>query len=35
MIRQRYTVLDLLLETDQLDDCVEELFAAGGFWSAN
>jgi glycerol-1-phosphate dehydrogenase [NAD(P)+] len=34
MIRQRYTVLDLLLETDQLDYCVGELFAAGGFWSS-
>jgi glycerol-1-phosphate dehydrogenase [NAD(P)+] len=33
MIRPRYTVLDLLNETGLLDDCVEELFASGGFWA--
>ncbi len=32
MIRSRYTILDLVNETGVLDDCVEELFAAGGFW---
>jgi glycerol-1-phosphate dehydrogenase [NAD(P)+] len=34
-IRARYTVLDLVYETDILDECVEELFASGGFWSAS
>ena len=33
MIRPRYTVLDLLNETGLLEECVEELFAAGGFWT--
>ncbi len=33
MIRRRYTVLDLLTETMLLDECVEELFADGGFWA--
>lgn len=32
MIRKRYTVLDLLLELNLLDELVEELFAPGGFW---
>jgi len=32
MIRSRYTILDLANETGVLDACVEELFAAGGFW---
>jgi glycerol-1-phosphate dehydrogenase [NAD(P)+] len=33
MIRPRYTVLDLLTETDLLDRCVAELFSDGGFWN--
>lgn len=33
MIRSRYTALDLALETGILDECVEELFAPGGFWT--
>jgi glycerol-1-phosphate dehydrogenase [NAD(P)+] len=33
MIRRRYTVLDLAAETGLLDECVEALFAPGGFWS--
>jgi glycerol-1-phosphate dehydrogenase [NAD(P)+] len=33
MIRRRYTVLDLATEAGILDDCVEELFAPGGFWA--
>lgn len=33
MIRPRYTVLDLLNETGLLDDCVNELFGPGGFWT--
>jgi glycerol-1-phosphate dehydrogenase [NAD(P)+] len=33
MIRSRYTVLDLANETGLLDECVEELFADGGFWA--
>jgi glycerol-1-phosphate dehydrogenase [NAD(P)+] len=33
MIRRRYTVLDLAAETGLLDECVEELFAPGGFWA--
>ena len=32
MIRSRYTVLDLATEAGILDECVEELFAPGGFW---
>jgi glycerol-1-phosphate dehydrogenase [NAD(P)+] len=32
-IRARYTVLDLVHEAEVLDECVEELFAPGGFWS--
>ena len=34
MLRKRYTVLDLAIETGVLDECVEELFAPGGFWAA-
>ncbi|MFZ0088182.1 MAG: sn-glycerol-1-phosphate dehydrogenase [Solirubrobacteraceae bacterium] len=34
LIRSRYTVLDLAAETGLLDECVGELFSAGGFWSA-
>jgi glycerol-1-phosphate dehydrogenase [NAD(P)+] len=33
MIRRRYTVLDLAAETGLLDECVDELFAPGGFWA--
>lgn len=33
MIRRRYTVLDLTHQTGILDECVEELFAPGGFWA--
>jgi glycerol-1-phosphate dehydrogenase [NAD(P)+] len=33
MIRSRYTVLDLAYEAGILDECVEELFAPGGFWA--
>jgi glycerol-1-phosphate dehydrogenase [NAD(P)+] len=33
MIRRRYTVLDLATETGTLEQCVEELFAPGGFWA--
>jgi glycerol-1-phosphate dehydrogenase [NAD(P)+] len=33
MIRRRYTVLDLAAETGLLDECVDEQFAPGGFWS--
>ncbi|MBK5247847.1 MAG: sn-glycerol-1-phosphate dehydrogenase [Actinomycetales bacterium] len=33
MIRRRYTVLDLLVEANLLDECVDELFAEGGFWA--
>jgi glycerol-1-phosphate dehydrogenase [NAD(P)+] len=33
MIRRRYTVLDLANETGILDECVDELFAPGGFWA--
>jgi glycerol-1-phosphate dehydrogenase [NAD(P)+] len=33
MLRRRYTVLDLASETGILDECVEELFAPGGFWA--
>jgi glycerol-1-phosphate dehydrogenase [NAD(P)+] len=32
MLRKRYTVLDLAVETGILDECVEELFAPDGFW---
>ena len=33
MLRKRYTILDLANETGILDECVEELFAPGGFWT--
>jgi glycerol-1-phosphate dehydrogenase [NAD(P)+] len=33
MIRRRYTVLDLAAETGLLDECVDELFAPGGFFA--
>lgn len=33
MLRKRYTVLDLATEAGILDECVEELFASGGFWA--
>ncbi|MBA2692946.1 MAG: sn-glycerol-1-phosphate dehydrogenase [Rubrobacter sp.] len=32
-IRSRYTILDLANEANILDECVEELFAPGGFWA--
>ena len=32
-IRSRYTILDLAAEAGIFDECVEELFAPGGFWS--
>lgn len=35
MIRRRYTVLDLAHETGELQTCVEELFAPGGFWATS
>ncbi len=31
-IRKRYTILDLALEAGILEECVDELFAPGGFW---
>ena len=34
MIRKRYTVLDVALEANLLDDIVGELFASDGFWGA-
>lgn len=33
MLRRRYTVLDLASEAGILTECVEELFAPGGFWA--
>jgi glycerol-1-phosphate dehydrogenase [NAD(P)+] len=33
-IRRRYTVLDLAAETGLLDECVEELFAPGGYFGS-
>ena len=33
MLRKRYTALDLALEAGILEECVEELFAPGGFWA--
>ncbi|MBJ7599645.1 MAG: sn-glycerol-1-phosphate dehydrogenase [Candidatus Nephthysia bennettiae] len=33
MIRRRYTVLDLATEAGILSECVDELFAPGGFWA--
>ena len=35
MIRSRYTVLDLAVEAGIFEECVEELFAPGGFWSSD
>lgn len=32
-IRRRYNVLDLAVETGIFEECVEELFEPGGFWS--
>lgn len=32
-IRNRYTILDLIYEAGILDDCVNELFAPGGYWA--
>lgn len=32
MIRKRYTVLDVVFESNTLDNIVEELFAPDGFW---
>ena len=32
-IRRRYNVLDLAVETGIFEECVEELFAPGGFWA--
>lgn len=34
MLRKRYTVLDLAVEAGILEECVEELFAPGGFWAS-
>ena len=31
-IRSRYTIFDLAAETGCLSECVENLFASGGFW---
>jgi hypothetical protein len=33
-IRSRYTIFDLTAEAALFADCVEELFAPGGFWFA-
>jgi glycerol-1-phosphate dehydrogenase [NAD(P)+] len=33
MIRRRYTVLDLATEAGILDECIDEMFAVGGFWA--
>lgn len=33
MIRTRYTVLDLAKEAAVLQECVDELFAPGGYWA--
>jgi len=32
-IRRRYNVLDLTVETGIFEECVDELFAPGGFWA--
>ena len=32
-IRSRYTILDLAAESGVFEECVEELFAPGGFWA--
>ena len=34
MIRKRYTVLDTVVEANLLDELVDELFSAGGFWGS-
>lgn len=33
-IRSRYTILDLARETGIFEECLEELFAPGGFWDS-
>lgn len=33
MIRRRFTVLDLTNQAGILDDCVQDLFAPGGYWA--
>jgi glycerol-1-phosphate dehydrogenase [NAD(P)+] len=33
MIRRRYTVLDLANEAGILNECIDEMFAVGGFWA--
>lgn len=33
MIRTRYTILDVVREAGILDECVDELFAEGGYWA--
>src|SRR5699024_2381449 len=33
LIRARYTLLDVLVEANLLEECVAELFAPGGFWA--
>ena len=34
LIRNRYTILDMAEEAGCLEDCLNELFAPGGFWGA-
>lgn len=33
LIRQRFTILDLVLQTNQWGACVNPLFEKNGFWS--
>ncbi len=33
LIRSRYTILDLAAETGCMEECLDELFSPGGFWS--
>lgn len=33
LIRQRYTILDLVLQTNSWKTCIDPLFEKGGFWS--
>lgn len=33
LIRSRYTVLDLAAETGCMEECLDDLFSPGGFWS--
>lgn len=33
LIRQRYTILDLILQTHSAETCIAPLFEKGGFWS--